>query len=252
VLKNALMASHNKLLVTGASGFDIDDLRDWSKEVHRGENLNGVTWFSTAPLPGYIIEYVHALRNGIKEESGANDFSRGMTTGGVTAASAIAALQEMSGKRSRMAARSVHEAFEQAVGLEIETEREFCIFPREVALRDGGRGVFRSALMMRDTSLGNSIPLEFMVSVKVQRENRFSVAAHNELMLGMLKAGMITPDVALEMMTFDGKEQVLSAMARKAEEAAAAAQAAEEAAQQAGGAAEPIGPVAEEILKGRE
>lgn len=51
VLKNALMASHNKLLVTGASGFDIDDLRDWSKEVHRGENLNGVTWFSTAPCP---------------------------------------------------------------------------------------------------------------------------------------------------------------------------------------------------------
>lgn len=99
VLKNALMASHNKLLVTGASGFDIDDLRDWSKEVHRGENLNGVTWFSTAPLPGYILDYIRSMRNGIKEESGANDFSRGMATGGVTAASAIAALQEMSSKR---------------------------------------------------------------------------------------------------------------------------------------------------------
>jgi len=36
ILKNALMASHNKLLVTGASGFDPDDLWDWSKEVHRG------------------------------------------------------------------------------------------------------------------------------------------------------------------------------------------------------------------------
>ena len=31
VLKNALMASHNKLLITGASGFDADDLRDGSK-----------------------------------------------------------------------------------------------------------------------------------------------------------------------------------------------------------------------------
>ena len=41
VLKNALMASRNKLLVTGASGFDVDDLRDWSKEVHRGDSLSG-------------------------------------------------------------------------------------------------------------------------------------------------------------------------------------------------------------------
>ena len=218
VLKNALMASHNKLLVTGASGFDVDDLRDWSKEVHRGENLNGVTWFSTAPLPGYILDYIRAMRNGIKEESGANDFSRGMASGGVTAASAIAALQEMSSKRSRMAARSIHDAFEQAVRQEIEIEREFCIFPRSVKTK-GGRGMFTGKDLVKISELGNELPLEFVVSVKVQRENRFSVAAHNELMLTMLKAGMITPDVALEMMNFDGKEQVQSLMAKKLEEA---------------------------------
>ena len=218
VLKNALMASHNKLLVTGASGFDIDDLRDWSKEVHRGENLNGVTWFSTAPLPGYILDYIRIMRNGIKEESGANDFSRGMPAGGVTAASAIAALQEMSSKRSRMAARSIHEAFEQAVRQEIEIEREFSIFPRSVKLKEG-RGVFTGKDLVKVTELGNELPLEFIISVKVQRENRFSVAAHNELMLTMLKAGMVTPDVALEMMIFDGKEQVQGLMAKKLEEA---------------------------------
>lgn len=37
VLKNALMASRNKLLVTEASGFDTDDLKDWTKEVHCGK-----------------------------------------------------------------------------------------------------------------------------------------------------------------------------------------------------------------------
>ncbi len=57
------------------------------------------------------------------------------------------------------------------------------------------------------------------VSVKVQRENRFSVTAHNELMLSMLKCGMITADVALEMMVFDGKEQVQELMTKKLEEA---------------------------------
>ena len=158
------------------------------------------------------------MRNGIKEESGANDFSRGMATGGVTAASAIAALQEMSSKRSRMAAKAIHDAFEQAVRLEIEVEREYCIFPRKVHLKNRTDTLLSNKLMKK-TALGNDIPLEFTVSVKVQRENRFSVTAHNELMLSMLKCGMITADVALEMMVFDGKEQVQELMAKKLEEA---------------------------------
>lgn len=244
VLKNALMASHNKLLVTGASGFDVDDLRDWSKEVHRGENLNGVTWFSTAPLPGYILEYIRAMRNGIKEESGANDFSRGMASGGVTAASAIAALQEMSSKRSRMAARSIHDAFEQAVRQEIEIEREFSVFPRCVRVK-GGRGLFTGGRLSAVSDLGNELPMEFMVSVKVQRENRFSVTAHNELMLTMLKAGMITSDVALEMMRFDGKEQVQGLMAKKLEEARAQQQAQE---QEQGDESRKDTPIADELM----
>ncbi len=218
VLKNALMASRNKLLVTSASGFDADDLRDWSKEVHRGENLNGITWFPTAPLPGYILDYIRSMRNGIKEESGANDFSRGMPAGGVTAASAIAALQEMSGKRSRMAARAIHAAFERAVRLEIEVEREYCIFPRKVRLKNRTDTLSAKRLMQK-SELGNDLPLEFTVSVKAQRDNRFSVAAHNELMLGMLKLGMITADVALDMMIFDGKEQVQELMRKKPEKA---------------------------------
>ena len=178
LLKNALMASHNKLLVTGASGFDIDDLRDWSKEVHKGENLNGVTWFPTPPLPAYLVSYTQAIRESIKEESGSNDFSRGMTTGGVTAASAIAALQEMSSKRSRMAVRAVHDAFADAVRQELEVEREFCLLPRQVALpsADQRQAMLTADMLSQETALGNRVPLEFNVSVKVQRENRFTTS----------------------------------------------------------------------------
>ncbi|MDO4568029.1 MAG: hypothetical protein Q4B99_03620 [Clostridia bacterium] len=187
VLKNALLASHNKLLVTGASGFDPDDLRDWAKEVHRGDSLTGVSWFSTSPLPAYIIDYIAAMRESIKEESGSNDFSRGNTAGGVTAAAAIAALQEMSGKRSRMISRSVHAAFEEAVNLELETEAEFS-FIGEAA---GG------------------LPLGLKVSVRAHKANRFSVLSHNELVLNLVKLGMIAPDAGLELLLFDGKEQAL-------------------------------------------
>lgn len=225
ILKNALMASHNKLLVTGASGFDPDDLRDWSKEVHRGENLSGVTWFPTAPLPGYILNYGQSIRQSIREESGSNDFARGQTYGGVTAASAIAALQEAGSKRSRMVARTVHGAFEEAVRQEIEVEREFCIFPRRVALQSaaGGQALrvsFTGDDLFALTARNNRLPLEFTVSVRAQRENRFSVAAHNELMLKLVQLGMITPDVGLTLMLFDGKQEAQALMRERAQAAA--------------------------------
>lgn len=213
VMKNALMASRNKLLVTESSGFDIEDLRDWSKEVHQGEVLDGIKWFSTPALPQYIIQYIQQIRQSIKDESGANDFSRGSTSSGVTAASAIAALQEMSGKRSRMATRQAHEAFKDATRMEIEVEREYNVLPREVVITINGqkqRETFDTAMLNRKTANGNEIPIEFAISIKVQRESRWNVMAHNELMIEMVKLGVLQPAQALELMQFEGKEAVLS------------------------------------------
>lgn len=212
-LKNAAMSSHNKLLNTEASGFDSDDLRDWSKDVHTGANLNGVTWFPTPPLPAYIVQMPGVMRQVIKEESGANDFSRGNTASGVTAASAIAALQEMSSKRSRMIAQQLHEAFKQAVRYEIEFEREFNVLPREVLLTVDGQqktATFESAMMTRHTQNGNDVPIEFFISIKVQRENRWYVTAHNELILQMVQMGVVQPAQAAELMIFEGKEELLN------------------------------------------
>ena len=211
-LKNAAMSSHNKLLVTDASGFDAEDLADWAREVHRGENLSGVTWFPTPPLPAYIVQAPSLLRQSVKEESGANDFSRGNTASGVTAASAIAALQEMSSKRSRMIAQQMQEAFKDAVRYEIEFEREFNVLPREVLLTVDGEqktATFESAMLSRRTANGNDVPIEFFISIKVQRENRWSVAAHNELILQMTQLGVLQPAQATELMVFEGKEELL-------------------------------------------
>lgn len=212
VLKNALMASHNKLLVTESSGFDIDDLRDWSKDVHRGENLNGVTWFSTPPLPAYIIDYIRGMRETIKQESGANDFSRGTVTGGVTSAAAIASLQEMSNKRARMMARQLHEAFRDAVRMEIEVEREFSFFTRTVTIEVDGEAketTFESAMLMHPAAGNLAVPIEFVISVKAQQETRYAANMQNELVLKMLSLGVMTPEQAVKLMHFEGREELI-------------------------------------------
>jgi len=212
VLKNALMATRNKLLVTEASGFDTDELKDWSKEIHKGESLNGVTWFSTPPLPGYIINYIDTIRENIKQESGANDFSRGMTTGGITAASAIESLQEMSNKRSRTMSRQLHEAFRDAVRMEIAVEREFNFFSREVMVELDGeqeRCTFESAMLSKPVPGDVRVPIEFLISVRARQETRYAANTQNELVFKMLSAGVITARQAVELMVFDGKDKIL-------------------------------------------
>lgn len=65
------------------------------------------------------------------------------------------------------------------------------------------------------SSLNNSLPIEFMITVKAQRENRFTVAAHNETIMALVNLNMLSSDVALELMLFDGKEQALALMKGK-------------------------------------
>jgi len=221
VLKNAFLASRNKLLVTDASGFDPDDLKDWSKDVHTGESLNGVTWMSTAPLPDYLLSYIRAIREDIKEESGANDSSRGSAPGGVTAARAIEALQEMSTKRARQASDQLHEAFREAVRLEIETEREFNCFLRPVTITVDGEPrevLFDSEVLLKNAPGGAVLPVEFLISIKAVKRNRFASAAQNELMMNLLSMGAVTKEQAISLMTFEGKEQVLKHIREAAEE----------------------------------
>ena len=220
VLKNAFMASHNKLLVTEASGFDEEDLKDWSKEVHRGESLNGVTWFSTPPLPSYLLGYIQKIREDIKEESGANESSRGNIRQGVTAASAIRALQVASTKRARMATARLYEAFRQAVRMEIEVEREFNFYLRPVTILTDGEEkteYFDSAWLTRQDEGYEGLPMEFFISVKAAQQDPFSASAQNELILQLMQAGAIDPKRAVKLMMIEGKDQILKEMNDKNE-----------------------------------
>ena len=216
VMKNAAMASRNKILNTESSGFDSEDLADWSKNVHEGDNLNGVTWFANPPLPSYILSQGDVIRGRVKEESGSNDFSRGNTTSGVTAASSIMALQEMANKRVRMVCMQKMEAYKKAVRYEIEMEREFNTLPRQLTLTIDGQQVqaeFQASIMERQTALGNNVPIEFMISIKVEKENRWATTAQNELVLQMVQLKIIQPAQAVELMEFEGKETLLNKIA---------------------------------------
>lgn len=81
--------------------------------------------------------YVAILQSKIaemKETAGNRDVANGGTAGGVTAATAIAALQEAGGKLSRNMIDDGYEAFSDVVTLCIELIRQFYSLPRQFRL----------------------------------------------------------------------------------------------------------------------
>ena len=60
------------------------------------------------------------------------------------------------------------------------------------------------------------MPIEFLISVKAAKQDPFSASAQNELIVQLLQMGALDPKRAVELMSFDGKEQVLKKMEQSA------------------------------------
>lgn len=213
ILKNALTAGHNRIFAM-EGGCDIDALKDYSQEVvvTQAPPTTVMHWMQDRPLPSHIVAYMQQMRQSIKEESGSNDFSRGNVSSGVTAASAITALQAMSSKRSRLEAQRIHSGFRTAIRQLLEVMREFAIYPQTVTITINGEPRQVSAPVILQQSFAEGVaPIETLVSIKPVRQTRFEVMAQNELALQLFSMfqGQLDPQAAVELLEFDGKEVFL-------------------------------------------
>jgi len=121
-----------------------------------------------------------------------------------------------------MIARTLHESFRDAVRLEIGIEREFNFFTRPVNVTIDGElkeMTFESAMLVRRAPGNVVLPIEFCISVKAQQETKYSAMSQNELVMKMLQAGMMKPEQAVELMVFEGKDQLLKQLKEQSEQA---------------------------------
>ena len=165
------------------------------------------------------MAYVQSIRESIKTESGANDQSRGETASGVTAASAITALQAMSTKRSRMEARALSFAFREAVRMQVDVLREFATTPRKIAVTiDGKQSIesFDRNSLVKLLKDGAELPIEYYIDIRSARQTRYTKLAHNELWLEMMRtfAGSVDPVIMLEGIESEEKETLLENVRR--------------------------------------
>ena len=191
------------------------------KTVMRGEIIerltyqrDGVSYPRQEDIPFYKKQ-----KRVVLETSGNTETSTGNISSGVTAASAIAALQEASGKGSRDSTRSSYVAYAQIVELCIELIRQFYGLPRSfrIAGRAGAEEYIRfsnAGLCPRPQPFGAALPV-FDVKVSAQKRNAYSRLSQNELAMELYRMGIFDEGKeqealsCLRMMEFDGRDELI-------------------------------------------
>ncbi|MBQ2960803.1 MAG: hypothetical protein IJE09_06240 [Oscillospiraceae bacterium] len=183
------------------------------------------------PLSGSYLEMRQSVINELRETSGNTETSVGISTSGVTAASAIAALQEASGKGSRDATKASYRAYGRIINLCIELIRQFYDIPRcfRIAGSMGGEDFIRysnKALRaqaqgrMGGVDLGLRTPL-FDIRVSAQKKSSYTKLSQNELALQLYQLGFFNENQSaqalscMSMMEFEGREELMQAIAAK-------------------------------------
>ena len=217
ILYNARLAGRPRWYISDSTGINEEEFADWSRDfVHVAgkvdeEHLRQIT---VSPLNAYIINHREAKIAEMKETSANRDVSAGGTQSGVTAASAIAAMQEAGNKVSRDMLKSSYRAYKQVVELVIELIRQFYDIGRVFrVVAENGAAEYVS-FDAGQLALGDRKPI-FDIEVSPQKSNPFNRLSQNEFAKELYQAGIFRPDMAdqalamLDMMEFEGKQKVV-------------------------------------------
>ena len=145
ILKNTLAAATPRFFIRADGAVNEEEYADWTRPfVHTNGNLgaDSIAPIHTAGLDSVYVAILQSKIAEMKETAGNRDVTSGGTASGVTAATAIAALQEAGSKLSRNMIDDGYEAFSDVVTLCIELIRQFYSLPRQFRLLGArGRGV---------------------------------------------------------------------------------------------------------------
>lgn len=228
VIKNSLINAIPRYFVRSDGSVNEEEFMDFTRPiVHVTGNLGADSVVPITPtrLDGTAINVVNNKIMELKETSGNTDSSNGIGQSAYQAASAIAALQEASGKVSRASTMSAYRAYNRVVLQIIELIRQFYDLPRQFRiLGEQGNEEYTSftnqgMLPQQQPPIGGMdmglrLP-EFDVKVSAQTKSAYTKAAQNELAITLYNLGVMNPQMTdqalmlLDMMDFDGKEKLM-------------------------------------------
>ncbi len=229
IMQNMLANARPRHFIRTDGAVNEKEYADMTRDfVHvEGSNLgeDSIRAIQGKPLNEIYVSVINNKIDELKETTGNRDISTGGTASGVTAASAIAAMQEAGSKLSRDNNKSSYRAFRKMCLMVIERIRQFYDLPRQFRIiGEGGamefvsydntnlRPMQQGSIMGQD--MGIRMPV-FDLEVTAEKASPYTKLSQNELALQFYGAGFFAPQMAdaalacLEMMDFDRKENVV-------------------------------------------
>ncbi len=233
ILMNLLVNARPRHFIRSDGSVNEAEYADLSRDFVHVEGSLGQD--SIQPIRSTGLNEVYlAVLNGkvdeLKEVTGNRDISTGGTSAGVTAASAIAAMQEAGSKLSRDSNRAAYRAFRKICLMAIELMRQFYTLPRcfrivgaggtEEFVRYSSQGIQGT----EDALTGlTRVPL-FDITVSAQKQSAYSRMSQNEMVLQLYNAGFFDPRnvtqamACLELMDFDRKDMMMQLISGNAQQ----------------------------------
>lgn len=236
IIKNAFQAGKRRFFINDNGGVNEEEFADWSRDfVHVSGRISddNIKEITVSQLDSSVMNMLTQKIDELKETSGNRDFSQGSTSGGVTAASAIAALQEAGSKLSRDMIKSAYRAFTKINYFVIELIRQFYDETRSFRIIGAnGESSFVKysnerireqivAPVAAGDDVGYRRPI-FDIKVTSQKASPFSKVAQNELAKELYNMGFFNPALAeqsltaLEMMDFEAKDIITDKITQNA------------------------------------
>lgn len=228
IMENSMMTTKKRFFVSESTGINEEEFLDWSKPlVHVQGELDDrrIKEIVCNPLNNIYLSVAQMKIEEMKDTAANRDVNSGGSGSGITAAAAIAALQEAGNKASRDMIAASYRTHVKINSMCIELIRQFYDETRSFRITGDMPGSYQFIDMsnagIKEQPMGMSsdgVPLFrkpiFDLKIKAQKKNPFSRAEQNERAKELYAAGFFNPERAqeamgaLEMMEFEGIDKV--------------------------------------------
>lgn len=232
IIVNAIAGATRRYLVSNGCTVNEQEYTDYTKPIVHVNGMLNDTGIRAIEEPVLPANYINVLQNNIdelRETSSTTEVSTGAKPSGVTAAAAIAALQQAAGKTSAASTQAEYSAYKQIVIMCIELIRQFYDVARTFRIT-GQMGEEHyitydnnnlKAQVVQDR-LGTSYRApEFDVEVSAETNSVYTRISQNEMALQLYNAGVFQPQNAdqalmlLDAMDFPGKDRLMHKIAQQ-------------------------------------
>lgn len=228
ILENAMMATKKRYFVSSSTNVNKEEFLDWNNPIVTVEgeiNDSRLKEIVCTPLDDIYVTVAQMKIEEMKDTAANRDVNSGGVGSGVTAAAAIAALQEAGNKASRDMIAASYRAHVAINNLCIELIRQFYDETRSFRITgpagNGYQFVDLDNRQLKDQPVGvdtTGNPMYrhpvFDLKIKAQKKNPFSRMEQNERAKELYGMGFFNPQRAqeaqgaLEMMDFEGIDKV--------------------------------------------